>query len=57
MESGKIGVNKPKIPTLGRSKDARQRLWANLATTAGTQNTRPQNQRDNVRVSTFSGPG
>lgn len=51
MESGKIGVNKPKMPTLGRSKDVRKRLWENLAATAGTENTRPQNQKVNVRVS------
>lgn len=41
-----MGINKPKMPTLGRSRDVKQRLWANLAATAGTQK-----QRGNVRVS------
>lgn len=46
-----MGINKPKMPSLGRSKDVRQRLWANLAPTVGTQKTRPQKQKGNVRVS------
>lgn len=46
-----MGIKEPKMPVLGRSKDVRQRLWANLATTARTQKTRPQKQKGNVRVS------
>ena len=45
-------TNRPKISPLGKSKDIKQRLWAHLAATAGTQDTRAQNQKgNNIRVS------